>query len=73
MNVINNLLHLNFSYYVGHRIDELDQKIQTIKLPKLISRNFRPLSERKYFKAHEWKYILLFVAHPLLKDILPDR
>lgn len=67
------LIFLNYSYYIGHRIVELDQKMKAIKLPKLIRRNFRPLSEREYFKAHEWKFILLFVAYPLLKDILPER
>lgn len=44
-----------------------------IQLPRLVRRNFRPLSEHEYFKAHEWKHILLFVAIPLLKDLLPER
>lgn len=64
---------LRFRFYIGHQIDKLDQWMKEIKLPKLVGRNFRPLSERDYFKAHEWKFILLFVAYPLLKDILPER
>lgn len=64
---------LRFRFYIGHQIDKLDQRMKEIKLPKLVGRNFRPLSERDYFKAHEWKFILLFVAYPLLKDILPER
>lgn len=63
----------NSSFYIGNHINELDRRMLEIKLPKLVRRNFRPLSERDYFKAHEWKFILLFVAHPILKDILPDR
>lgn len=61
------------SFYVGNHIEKLDQRIQMIQLPRLVRRNFRSLSEHEYFKAHEWKYILLFVAIPLLKDILPER
>lgn len=64
---------LKFRYYIGNRITELNRKIQTIQLPKQIRRNFRPLSERDYYHAHEWKFILLFVAHPLLAGILSER
>lgn len=61
------------SYYIGNKIDEIDGRIQSIRLPKLIRRNLRSLKDRKYYKAHEWKYVLLFVAYPVLKDILPER
>lgn len=62
-----------FSYYIGNHIDELDRRMKQIQFPKLVRRNVRTFSERHYFKAHEWKIILLFVAYPILKDILPER
>lgn len=47
--------------------------LQSLKLPRIISRNLRPLSEREYFKSYEWKYILLFAAYPILEPFLPER
>lgn len=64
---------LNCSFYIGDRIDELDRRIREIRLPKLVRRNLRPLSERKYYKANEWRIILLFIAYPILTNIFPDR
>lgn len=61
------------SFYVGHRIHDLDKRIKEIRGPKLIRRNFRPLAEREYYHAYEWKFILLFIARPILKGILPER
>lgn len=52
---------------------EIDRKMLELKLPKSIRQNMRPLSEREYYHAHDWKFFFLFVAYPLLKDILPDR
>lgn len=52
---------------------EIDRRIEQTQLPKSIGRNLRKISEREYFQAQEWKYISLFVAHPLLKNILPRR
>lgn len=62
-----------YSYFIGDRIDELNSKKKVLRLPNAIRRNFRSLSDRDYFHVHEWKFILLFVAVPLLKDILPER
>lgn len=66
-------IHFYSSYYIGNQINELNRKILKIRLPKLIRRNLRPLSEREHYKASEWKIILLFIAYPLLMNILPDR
>lgn len=64
---------LTFSYFIGNRIEELDKKIRSIQLPKLLRTNLHPISEREFFHAHDWKYMLLFVAYPLLNGILPER
>lgn len=61
------------SYFIGNHIDHIDKKIQSIRLPKIIRRNLKPISERDHYHAHEWKYFLLFIAYPLFKDILPGR
>lgn len=47
--------------------------MEELRIPKSIGRNFRPLSDRIYYHAYEWKYILLFVAYPLLQGILPEK
>lgn len=62
-----------FRFYVGNHIHILDRGMREIKMPYLIRRNFRPLSERDYYHAYEWKFILLFAAYPVLKGILPER
>lgn len=62
-----------FSFYIGHLIDEIDRRVAQIQFPKQIRRNLRQFSEREYFKAHEWKNILLYVAYPVLNGILPTR
>lgn len=61
------------SFSVINQTERLDRIMQSLRLPNLIRRNLRPLSEREYYHAYEWKFILLFVAYPLLKDILPIR
>lgn len=62
-----------FSYYIGDRLNILDQRIREIRMPNLIRRRFRPLSEREYYHAHEWKFFLLFLAYPIMKGVLPER
>lgn len=47
--------------------------MKAIQLPKLIRRNLRPISEREFYHAHEWKFVMLFVAFPVLDGILPKR
>lgn len=62
-----------FSYYIGDRLPLIDRRMKEIRLPNTIRRHFRPLSEREYFHAYEWKFILLFAAYPILKGILHER
>lgn len=71
--IFNMIEVLNFSYYIGHRIGEIDRRLHSIQLPKFIRTNLRPMSEREFNHAHEWKFILLFVAYPVLNGILPER
>lgn len=63
----------NSSYFIGHQIKEIDKRILQIRLPKSIRRNLKPLSDREHYHSHEWKYLLIFVAYPILKNILPER
>lgn len=63
----------NESFYIGDRLHILDRRMNEIRMPRLIRRNLRPLSQREHYHAYEWKFILLFVAYPLLKGVLPDR
>nr|XP_020441759.1 uncharacterized protein LOC109951534 [Monopterus albus] len=46
---------------------------EKIKPPVEITRTPRSLSERKFWKASEWRAFLLFYALPILKGILPVR
>lgn len=69
----NILLYIFYSYFIGNHINELDKRLRMIKLPRIVSRTLRPLSERDYYKAYEWKYVMLFAAYPILHDILDNR
>lgn len=54
-------------------IDLIDARLESIKLPRAISRSLRKISQREYFHAYEWKYILLFAAYPVLHDIMDQK
>lgn len=58
---------------MGKHIDMIDKRLETMKLPRNVSRSLRKMSQREYFHAYEWKYILLFAAYPMLHDILEER
>lgn len=64
---------LCLSFYIGLEIDRINERLLEVKLPQQIKRNLRPLTERKHYKASEWRTLVLFVAMPILKDILPQR
>lgn len=44
-----------------------------LKLPRIISRTMRSLTESDRFHAYEWKYLILFAAYPILYGILKDK
>lgn len=41
-----------------------------LKLPRIISRTMRSLTESDRFHAYEWKYLLLFCIYPIFEGIL---
>lgn len=61
------------SWYIGKQIKEVDIRLETIKPPVEITRTPRSITDRKFWKASEWRAFLLFYALPSLKGILPAR
>lgn len=64
-------------WYIGKEIDEVNRRLVKIKPPVEITRQDyrtpRSLTERKFWKASEWRAFLLFYSLPVLKGILPAR
>lgn len=48
-------------YYIGNRVNELDEQLLLIKPPCNITRVPRSLQQRKFWKACEWQNWLLFL------------
>lgn len=49
---------------------KIDARLLVIKPPHCVTRLPRPLSERSYWKASEWRHWILFYALPCLEGIL---
>ncbi|XP_064480427.1 uncharacterized protein LOC135393965 [Ornithodoros turicata] len=60
-------------WYIGNRIKELNRRIVTIQPPIFFTRTPRPLTERAFWKATEWKFWLLYYGVPCLQGILPHK
>ncbi|XP_072145539.1 uncharacterized protein [Dermacentor andersoni] len=60
-------------FYIGRHIQEVENRIRDLKPPASFCRLPRPIGERKYWKATEWLYWLLFYALPCLKGVLQER
>lgn len=60
-------------WYIGNRIKELDARILKIRPHISFTRLPRPLSERSFWKATEWKFWLLYYGVPCLQNLLPER
>lgn len=60
-------------YYIGLRINNVDERLLKIKPPVSISRRPRSLTERCHWKGNEWRSWLLYYSLPCLKGILPSR
>lgn len=58
-------------FYVGNKIDSIDERLVSIKPPVEISRSPRSLKDRAKWKAIEWKYFLLFYSLHCVAGILP--
>ncbi|XP_049275502.1 uncharacterized protein LOC125759999 [Rhipicephalus sanguineus] len=61
------------AFYIGNRIAELNERIKKVCPPISFTRLPRPLSERAFWKANEWKFWLLYYSVPCLDGILPPR
>ena len=60
-------------WYIGTQIALIDRHLLTIKPPSVVARVPRSLTERKFWKAHEWEHWLLYYSLPVLKGILPEK
>ncbi len=58
-------------YYIGNKVNELDEQLLLIKPPCNITRVPRSLQQRRFWKASEWQNWLLFYSIFVLKGILP--
>lgn len=78
LGVVQQLLDLWFdsrnhkeSFYIGRRVNQVNENIKNIKLPKLFTRKPRLITDRKYWKANECRSWLLYYGIPCLANILP--
>lgn len=60
-------------WYIGTQTAILDRHLLSIKPPGIVARVPRSLTERKFWKAHEWQHWLLYYSLPVLKGILPQK
>ena len=58
-------------WYLGRHIKEIDRRLTGICPPSDVRRLPRPITDRKFWKATEWRAWLLFYSIPVLSDILP--
>lgn len=58
-------------WYLSRRISEIDSRLLSITPPKCILRMSRSLTCRKYWKASEFKYFLLYYSVVCPKNICP--
>ena len=58
------------NYYIGRHIDIVNNWLLNVKPPKSISRRPRKISERRFWKANEWRSWLLYFALPCLDELL---
>lgn len=60
-------------WYLGRHTKILDSRLLEMKPPREISRAPRSLSERKFWKATEWKSFLLYYSLFVLMGVLPTK
>jgi hypothetical protein len=59
------------SWYIGTKLDQLNSRMKNIRPPTNITRLPRSFSQRKFWKASEWRAFLIFYSLPVLNGILP--
>lgn len=64
--------HHSEPWYIGGMQKEVDSRLASIKPPSSITRTPRSTTERKTWKAHEFRAWLLHYSLPVLQGILPD-
>ncbi|XP_028519461.1 uncharacterized protein LOC114576631 [Exaiptasia diaphana] len=64
-------VHNNEDFSISSKLDEVDERLLSIKPPASITRCPRSLSDRKHWKASELRSFLLFYSVPCLLNILP--
>jgi len=60
-------------YYLRRNLSQIDVLLLAIKPPSEIKRLPRSLLSRKYWKASEFRYFLLFYSIPCLQQFLPKE
>lgn len=80
LGVVRQLAELWFSsvgekFYIGEpsTVAKINKRLERMFPPKTVSRLPRPISERRFWKASEWKCWLLYYAFPCLDGILPRK
>ncbi|XP_071639254.1 uncharacterized protein [Temnothorax longispinosus] len=58
-------------WYIGNKVDLIDEKLLRIKPPCEITRTPRSISERNLWKASEWKHFLLYYSLICLQNVMP--
>lgn len=59
-------------YYIGRKLQAIDERIRSFRPPSSFPRNPRPLDEQKRFKANEWEAFMLYYIYPCLYGILSE-
>ena len=60
-------------WYLGRHVAEIDRRLTGICPPSDVRRLPRPVKDRKFWKATEWRAWLLFYSIPVLSDVLPVK
>ncbi|KAK8771075.1 hypothetical protein V5799_025682 [Amblyomma americanum] len=62
-------------YYCGtpSNIRVVNERLCALRMPECINRQPRSLQMRKYWKASEWQYWLLYYSVPCLTDVLVEK
>ncbi|XP_029176946.1 uncharacterized protein LOC114945028 [Nylanderia fulva] len=59
------------NWYIGNKVDLIDEKLLQIKPPCEITRTPRSINERNLWKASEWKNFLLYYSLICLQNVMP--
>lgn len=58
-------------WYIGNKVNLIDEKLLQIKPPCEITRTPRSINERNLWKASEWKHFLLYYFLTCLQNVMP--